>query len=252
MNYVNPPEKTPQYITHKTFFSQTLNHEIGYCIYLPPGYAAGDKRFPAVYHIHGWQGNESSEIWSLEKAYAGRQAITVFANAVSDKSEYRDALLQIETVVVRELIPYVEGRYRTYENRESRTLSGFSMGGAMAFYYAVKHCAMFGAVIPYAATFHHQYHKGYRGVNEPREKAAGLYNSMLAENRHLEGDNILCLVSQNADKIRGVLNIDMRIGADDILICDNDIMHMYLNSLDIPHSYGVFPGAGHELHIICG
>ena len=69
------------------------------------------------------------------------------------------------------------------------------MGGALAFYYAVKHPGLFGHVTPYAGTYHHQY----------------------------------------ADKIRGDLHIDIRIGTDDILICDNEIMHLYLNALDIPH-----------------
>ncbi len=37
MNFVNPPAESPQHVTHKTFYSQVLNHEIGYNIYLPPG-----------------------------------------------------------------------------------------------------------------------------------------------------------------------------------------------------------------------
>jgi len=250
MNFINPPSETPKNITHKTFYSKILNHEIGYNIYLPPDYDGSEKVFPSVYHIHGWTGNESSEIWSLEKAYRSRQAITVFVNAVSSEDNYFDALLQVESIIIEELIPHIERQYRTYTTRENRMISGFSMGGAQAFYYAVKYPELFCAVTPYAGTYHHQYHKDYNGVSEPLEKAAEIYHTMMGEQKYFEKDSILFLIKQNAEKIHGKLYIDIRIGTDDILICDNEIMHMYLDSLNIPHEYKRFKGIGHELNKI--
>ena len=126
-------------------------------------------------------------------------------------------------------------------------LSGYSMGGALAFYYAVKYPELFGSVTPYAGTYHHQYGKDYHGVGESPEKAAELYENMMGAEKYLEENNILCLVRQNADKIRGYLNIDIRIGTDDILFCDNEIMHLYLNSLNIPHEYIKIHRVSHEL-----
>ncbi len=247
MNYINLPTKSPENITHRTFYSQILNHEIGYNIYLPPEYLESEERYPVAYHIHGWQGNESSEIWSIEKVYRSRQAITIFMNAISLENEYFDALLQIEAILIKELIPHVDGQYRTNATRENRMLSGFSMGGAMAFFYAVKYPGLFGSVTSYAGTFHHQYHKDYNGVGETPEKAIELYEKMMYEERYLEKKNILCLVRQNADKIRGDLHIDIHIGTSDILHCDNEIMHLYLNSLNIPHEYVKFVGSEHNL-----
>lgn len=57
MNYINPPTEPPQYVTHKTFYSRVLNHEIGYNIYLPPEYKDSGEKYPVVYHIHGWVTN---------------------------------------------------------------------------------------------------------------------------------------------------------------------------------------------------
>ena len=99
MNFVNPPAESPKNVTHKKFFSQVLNHEIGYNIYFPPGYKDYGVKYPVVYHIHGWMGNESSEIWPLEKVYKNRRAITVFINANSSEENYFDALLQIESIM---------------------------------------------------------------------------------------------------------------------------------------------------------
>ena len=250
MNFVNPPAESPLFVTHKTFYSQVLEHELGFNIYLPPGYENSDEKYPAAYHIHGWKGNESSEIWPLEKVYKNRRAITVFINANSPKDNYFDALLQIESILINELIPHIEGQYRIDVTREGRMLSGFSMGGNMAFYYAVKHHELFGSVTSYAGTYHHLYNKEYRTVGVLPEKAIELYEEMIREEWYLEENNILCLVRENADKIRSKLKIDMHIGTADILFCDNEIMHLYLDSLNIPHEYKIFEGIDHNLEKI--
>ena len=130
MNYINPPAESPENITHATFFSHVLNHDIGYNIYLPPDYEESGKGYPAAYHIHGWQGNESSDIWALEKVCRNRQSVTVFINAsVSSEDEYFAAVWQLESIFIKELIPHIDGRYRTSIIHENRMLSGFSMGG---------------------------------------------------------------------------------------------------------------------------
>jgi hypothetical protein len=73
---------------------------------------------------------------------------------------------------------------------------------------------------------------------------------MLREKWYMEENNILCLVRQNADKIRGKLKIDLHIGTADILFCDNEILHLYLESLNIPHEYKIFAEIGHDLEKI--
>ena len=47
--------------------------------------------------------------------------------------------------------------------------------------------------------------------------------------------------------MRGLLNIKIHIGTADILFCDNEILHLYLDSLNIPHEYRKFEEIGHEL-----
>lgn len=247
MNFVNPPIKSPQNVTHKTFNSQILNHEIGYNIYLPSGYKDCEEKYPVVYHLHGWTGNESSEIWPLEKVYQSRQAIVVFVNAISSEDDYCSALLQIESILIRELIPYIDAQYRTDTNRENRSLSGFSMGGNMAFYYALKHSELFGSLLSYAGTYHHLFHKGAQTVEAAPEKASELYKEMMKEKRYLEENNILCLIRQNAEKIRGKVQINIHVGTADVLFCDSEILHLYLNSLNIPHEYKKYEKMGHAL-----
>lgn len=85
-------------------------------------------------------------------------------------------------------------------------------------------------------------------VNEFKsELVSVIFDEMMREEWYLEEDNILCLVRQNAEKIRGKLNIDLHIGTADILFCDNEIMHLYMESLNIPHTYRKFEGIDHDL-----
>lgn len=39
--WVNPPKpgQLPSGVTHHTYFSRSMRHDVGYCIYLPPDYA---------------------------------------------------------------------------------------------------------------------------------------------------------------------------------------------------------------------
>ncbi|MHB8062859.1 MAG: alpha/beta hydrolase, partial [Ruminiclostridium sp.] len=194
MNFINPPAESPQYVTHRTFYSKLVDHEVGFNIYLPPDYEHGVKRYPVAYHLHGYTGNESSDIWTLEKVYKSRDTITVFANGTSSDNGYLDNELPIESIIITELIPSIDAQYRTVAIREGRSISGFSMGGAGAFYYAVKYPEIFGSVTAYAGTYHHFYHKGSHTVGVAPEKAAELYENMMREERYLENDGILYLV----------------------------------------------------------
>jgi len=105
MKFVNPPAVPARHVTHRTFYSQIFDHEIGYNIYLPPDYKKSNKSYPVMYYIHGWKGNESSDIRALKKAYRNREAITVFVNAISSEDDYWDAVRQMDSVLIGELIP---------------------------------------------------------------------------------------------------------------------------------------------------
>jgi enterochelin esterase-like enzyme len=181
----------------------------------------------------------------MEAVYKNRRAITVFPNSSPVIEEYEN--LPVEQMILGELMPLIEREYRADASRAGRSVSGFSMGGAFAFCLAAKHPELFSSVTAYAGTYHHYYHKNAGTVVAEREKAAGLYNEMMRDKRYLEEGNVLCMIRQNADKLRGNMDISLHIGTNDILMCDNEIIHMYMDSLDIPHEYIIFDGAGHEL-----
>jgi len=246
---INPPKEIFKNVTHGTFYSKIIEQEIGYNIYLPSGYEEGGKRYPVFYHLHGWGGNESTDLRICDnKAYNKGDAIIVFPNATGENG-YRDYKLPIETIIVNELIPFIDEQYRTEPNRNNRFLSGYSMGGAGAFYYAVKYPELFGSVTSYAGTFHHFLHADFP-VGESPVKIPGLYECIMGDVSYFEENSILYMLKQNAKKICSNVRIKIYIGTADILFAENEIMHLYLDSLDIPHEYLVFEKVEHSLNQI--
>lgn len=250
MNYINPPVNSPVNFTHSVFFSKLYGHEVGCNIYLPPEYMGNNNRFPVEYHLHGWTGNESSEIWALNPVCSKRKVITVFANSSPVIEQVED--LPVESMIIDELIPYIDTQYRTEAIQEKRSISGFSMGAGMAFMCAAKHHDLFSSVTAYAGTYHHYFHKGSDTAGAAPEKARGILEDMMREKRYQEEGNlgignILQVIRQNREEIYAGLQINIHVGTEDILYCDNEILHLYLDSLHIPHKYHLFEKAGHDL-----
>ena len=240
MEYINTPSVLPRNMQHHTFFCERYGHELGYNIYLPDGYETCTERYPVVYHLHGWTGNESSEIAAMSPVCCARNAITVFPNS-SPVIEDRENL-PVEDMLIHELIPLIDSLYRT----GSRGLSGFSMGGGAAMYYALKYPELFSSVTAYAGTYHHYLaYTDFRTVGAPVEKAAEFYQELLAMEAPA-GKDILPLAKRQADALRS-MRISMRVGAKDPLYCENALFHMHLEQLGVAHEYQTFDGAEHHL-----
>ena len=247
MNFINPPAELPKGFSHSTFYSKLYGHELGYCIYLPDDYANSTECWPVYFHLHGWTGNESSEIYTMASVCQSRRAITVFPNsspAIGDRIDY-----PVEEMLVQELIPLIDSLYRTQPAREARSISGFSMGAGMAMVYAIKHPDLFSAVTAYAGTYHHYfYYTDFRTVGAPIEKATDFHRDLLTADESLAFDkNILTLAQQQADVLRSCMRISLHIGTKDVLYCDNEIFRIQLEKLGIPHDYRTFDGAEHRL-----
>ena len=113
----------------------------GVCIYLPPGYEDGTKRYPVLYLLHGGSGWQ--EDWFtqgkaadvMDEAYAADPAnamIVVTPDGTSGGTWQDQPSGQIlnETYVFDHVIPYVDRYLRTIPDLRGRALSGLSQGGA--------------------------------------------------------------------------------------------------------------------------
>ncbi|MDR7131986.1 enterochelin esterase-like enzyme [Algoriphagus sp. 4150] len=112
-------------------------------VYTPPGYEEDPtKRYPVLYLQHGWGEDETA--WS-NQGHAnlimdnllseGKTApfIIVMTYGMTNEVKYgglRDFKVDaFQTVLVDELIPYVDANFRTFSDQENRAMAGLSMGG---------------------------------------------------------------------------------------------------------------------------
>jgi S-formylglutathione hydrolase FrmB len=128
-------------------------------VVLPPSYAASpNRRYPVIYALHGysigaeqWMGEIHAQ-QTIEGAYAkgANEAIVVFPDS---KTAHNGSMYSMspttgdfETFISRDLVRYIDGHYRTLQQRESRGLVGHSMGGYGAARIGMRHSDVFGAV----------------------------------------------------------------------------------------------------------
>lgn len=140
-NWVNPiPENAdiPPGLHHKTFFSASMQHEVGYVIYLPPQYTEqAEQHFPVVYYLHGGRpGRENRSITLANYLYdamlsgTAKPVIYVYVNGgVLSHYNYKPFNSMAEDLFIKELIPYIDENYRTIAHRGGRAIQGFSQGG---------------------------------------------------------------------------------------------------------------------------
>ena len=133
-------------------------------IYLPPSYATHpERRFPVVYVLTGFTGrgrmllNDGAWSPSLDDRMdaliaSGRcgELIVVMPDAFTryGGSQYIDssATGRYGEHLARELVAWVDARYRTLASREHRGVAGKSSGGYGAIVHGMTHADVFGAV----------------------------------------------------------------------------------------------------------
>jgi hypothetical protein len=130
-----------------------------FLVYLPPDYATSDKRYPVAYMLHGAGSNDYYSVIPVKNASKkllengeAKEIIFVFPDA-SNKiigSMYMSSITNgdFETYITKELVEKVDSTYRTIPNRDSRAISGCSMGGMGSMHLGFKYPDVYGVVVP--------------------------------------------------------------------------------------------------------
>ena len=137
-------------------------------VWLPPSYgAAPDRRYPVIYWLSGYAGTGemlfSGTPWQpglgdrLDRLVASGEmgeAIVVAPDGFTrwGGAQYLDspAIGNYETHIVREVIPAIDGRFRTLAARDARAIGGKSSGGFGALVLAMRNPELFSAVASHA------------------------------------------------------------------------------------------------------
>jgi len=149
-------------------------HERPVWVYLPPGYDDTDRRYPAVYVIQGYTGHVA--MWAnrtpfrqpfletADQVFAAGQAppcVVVFVDAWTGYggSQFVDspATGRYHSYLCDEVVPWVDGHYRTIADRESRAITGKSSGGFGAMITPMLRPDLFGALATHAGDALYEY-----------------------------------------------------------------------------------------------
>lgn len=112
-------------------------------VYLPPDYTLNsDTRYPVLYLQHGWgedetawinQGRANLIMDNLIEKDKIKPFIIVMTYGMTNEIRWgriRDFRIDsFQTVLVNELVPYVDKHFRTIPNQANRAMAGLSMGG---------------------------------------------------------------------------------------------------------------------------
>ncbi|WP_395738082.1 alpha/beta hydrolase [Prosthecobacter sp.] len=241
----SPVSELPPNVTHHTLRSTSMQHEVGYCIYLPPGYAKDTgRRYPVIYHLHGAGGNEVRSVYSAsvlhEGIVAGRlpEIIMVFPNG-GRSTMYQDSAdgrFMAETMMIKELIPHIDAAYRTIAERKARCIEGFSMGGRGSTNLAMKFPQMFASLFNQSGNVYH--------VSD----ASNLPNPYLGDDpERLRANDAFLNLAKNLPDIKAGLRIQVACGtADPDHLVTVRQYHQALTQAGVQHSYFEVEGLDHN------
>lgn len=224
------------------------NTQGSYLIYLPPGYEQDVfQRFPVIYWLHGGFGNARQGAWAVHnydaaiKAKAMPEVIIVLVQGlpVGWYVDSKDGKRPIEQVIMKDLIPHIDGTCRTIAQKEGRGIEGHSMGGYGALHLGLKYSNLFGAISAVAPSI-------LRDMGEePRYRTCYTFDDdqdyyeqvgpwrlaeLYAKNLRQEKTNLRILSGEDDSRLQPTLNE----------------YHEWLKELNIEHTFMVVEGAGHN------
>lgn len=139
--------------------SKTVGTKRKMQVYTPPGYSKENK-YPVIYLLHGIGGDETE--WQrfvkvdqlMDNLIADQKAlpmIIVMPNGRAQKNDRPEgniyaaapAFANFERDLLDDVIPAIQARYATREDRESRALAGLSMGGGQTLNFGLTHLDTF-------------------------------------------------------------------------------------------------------------
>ncbi len=111
-------------------------------VYIPPGYDSSTDKYPVIYYLHGITQSDSSLIAEnkidkmLTKAIVEGKIRPLIFVMCDQYTLYRGSFYTNSSLTgnwsdftAKDLVNYVDQKYRTLQNRESRGIAGHSMGG---------------------------------------------------------------------------------------------------------------------------
>ena len=148
---------TGDIVEQHSFFSAALQRQMRYDIVLPVGYASGQRRYPVLYLLHGWEGDETNWVKLTHLVeLASRYALIVVTPQAANSWYVNSATNPADRYadyIVDDLVAEIDGHYRTIASSHQRAIAGLSMGGYGALLLTLHHPDLFSFTASISGAF---------------------------------------------------------------------------------------------------
>ncbi len=230
--------------------SKILKGERNFAVYLPPGYETSQRSYPVLYLLHGAGDDQTGWIQfgevlritdnAIKKGNATSMVI-IMPDAQTGKRGYFNNLKgnwNYEDFFFKELMPFVEKKYRIKSEKRYRAVAGLSMGGGGSFMYTLHRPELFSSACPLSAYVGPLTVEQFKTQIPKNEK----YTDKQITSYFKQHNAVELIKSMSTEKLSSVRwYIDC--GDDDFLYEGNSLAHIALTKKKIPHEYRVRDGA---------
>ncbi len=209
---------------------------VDYSVYLPPQWSRNSNRtYPLVFFLHGQLGWERSfpdsvpaqqlNQWISRGLIPPMVIVSLRTGRLKGKVEEQWSSARNEALLTsgssNELRAYISTQFKAGLSAKTTAIHGHSRGSRGAIHYALKYPTRFSSAV--ANAFVSDY-----ALQEMKQIAT---NNL----QQIRSNGIPLRISIG-DKDEFALNMGRR---------SSPVIHQFLNSLNIPHDYEVFPGVNH-------
>lgn len=238
-------------VEYLDFKSESMQKTVPVSVIVPDAYEKDDNaRFSVVYALHG-AGGESKDFYQarpgglLSRLSDQYGFIAVCPDGAKTSwwiDSPVDPNMKYETLVAREILPFIDEKYRTISDKNHRAIFGVSMGGHGACYIGFRHHDLFGAVGNIVG-----------GVDlTPYYGRWGLDAVLGKPGENTKNWQEFSVITQARNLKNGDVELVTFCGTSDFFLGPNRLLHDLLSANRVKHTYVELRGADevHSTHTI--
>lgn len=134
-------------VVEDSLFSPALNAKMKFYVILPNGYTQSQERYPSLYLLHGFGGDYTNWVKLTEIVRFAKKYRFIIITPDAKNSWYADSPVlkntKYEEYIIKDVIPFVDKKYRTIQSKFFRAVAGLSMGGYGAAKFGIKYPGLF-------------------------------------------------------------------------------------------------------------
>jgi enterochelin esterase-like enzyme len=250
--------KLPPKLAKDSLQSAQMENALKYYVYLPDAYETEESaHFPVIYWLHGSGGWPPGALNMLSGRFHGAimaqkipPAIVVFLDDGHGGSmwvDWKDGTYKMESVIIQELIPYIDKSYRTIPEKSGRIMEGGSMGGYGTARLGLKYPELFSAISMLNPGPMQEVLDPEKAPIVGRERARKTLEMVYGgEIEYFKALSPWQIAAEYAEEVNKNLRIRIILGAKDPIVKVNQSFSERLNGLGIKHQLVVIENAGHS------